>query len=98
EQIGRWSSQSAGIDGTYNFAGAADPALDATIDAMLRARDREDFIAAVRAQDRVLMSGAYVVPLYHRGESWVARWSKIRRPEQTPLYGPQFQTWWVGSE
>ena len=54
--------------------------------------------AAVRQIDRlvedVLVSGAYVVPLYHQPTRWVARWSHIRRPDTTPVYGPQYQTWW----
>lgn len=94
EQIGRWGSASANAEGTYNFAGVANEAVDAMIDALLNARDRTDFVSAVRAYDRVLLSGAYVVPLYHRGETWVAHWSNIAHPEKTPVYGPQYQTWW----
>lgn len=94
EQIGRWGSISSDIDGTMNFAGVADPAVDAMIDAMLNARSRDEFVTAVHAYDRVLLSGAYVVPLYHQPEQWVARWKHIRHPEKTPLYGFQLQTWW----
>lgn len=95
EQLARWGSGTRDLDGTYNFAGVAEPAVDAMIDALLSARSREDFIAAVRAYDRVLLSGAYVVPLYNpQINRWVARWRHIERPETTPLYGPQFQTWW----
>ena len=35
------------------------------IAALLRARERDDFVAAVRALDRVLISGCYVVPLFY---------------------------------
>lgn len=98
EQIGRWGSQSRDLDGTYNFAGVAEPAVDAMIDALLNARSREDFVTAVRAYDRVLLSGAYVVPLYHQPRQWVARWRHIGRPETTPVYGYQLQTWWRESE
>lgn len=94
EQIGRWGSASREAQGSWNFAGAADPALDAMIDALLNARQRDEFIDAVRAYDRVLLSGAYVVPLYHRDEKWVARWKHIRHPDQAPLYGYQLQSWW----
>jgi peptide/nickel transport system substrate-binding protein len=95
EQLARWGSRSRDLDGTYNFAGVAEPVLDALIEALLTARSREDFIAAVRAYDRVLLSGAYVVPLYNpQINRWIARWRQIERPETTPLYGPQFQTWW----
>jgi peptide/nickel transport system substrate-binding protein len=64
------------------------------IAAMLRARDRDEFVAAVRALDRVLLSGIYVVPLFHAPEQWVARWSQIRRPQATSLFGYLPETWW----
>ena len=41
EQIGRWGSASADADGTYNFAGVADKAVDAMIDALLNAAGRD---------------------------------------------------------
>ncbi len=94
EQVFRWGSANRDVEGTFNFAGAAEPAIDAMIDAMLNARTREDFVAAVRAYDRVLLSGAYVVPLYHQPKLWVARWKQIERPDVTPVNGPQFPTWW----
>src|SRR5690606_27341737 len=94
EQAGRWGSAFRDQPGTFNYAGVADPAIDGMIEAILAARDREAFTTAVRAYDRVLLSGAYVAPLYHQGEQWVARWARIGRPEGTPLYGYQLNTWW----
>ena len=94
EQKFRWGSVSQTMEGSFNFAGTASPAIDAMIDAMLAARTREDFVAAVRAYDRLLISGHYVVPLYHLGERYVARWATVDHPEKTPLYGPRFATWW----
>ncbi len=94
EQAGRWGSAFRDQPGTFNYAGVADPAIDGMIEAILAARDREAFTTAVRAYDRVLLSGAYVAPLYHQGEQWVARWARIGRPERTPLYGYQLNTWW----
>ena len=46
--------------------GIKSPAADAMIAALLKAETREDVVAAVRALDRVLMSGSYVVPLVPR--------------------------------
>ena len=54
EQLWRWGSQSRDLPGTFNYAGTAEPAIDAMIDAMLAARSQEGFVAAVRAFDRVL--------------------------------------------
>jgi peptide/nickel transport system substrate-binding protein len=94
EQIWRWGSRSRDVEGTFNFAGSADPAIDAMINNLLQAREKQEFVAAVRAYDRVLMSGHYIVPLYHTDEQWVARRNYIKRPEKTSLYGYQFETWW----
>ena len=77
--MARWGSASRDADGTFNFAGVADPAVDAMIDAIVKARTRAEFVDAVRAYDRLLLSGAYVVPLYFQPDQWVARWA-----HQTP--------------
>ncbi|WP_084364460.1 extracellular solute-binding protein [Rhizobium sp. RU36D] len=94
EQINRWGSASRDAQGSFNYAGVADPDIDRMIDALVNARSLEDFRAAVRAYDRLLVSGHYVVPLYHVGEQWVARWKHIGRPDTTPLYGYQLPTWY----
>ncbi len=94
EQLSRWGSIAKEKPGTFNYAGVADPAVDAMIEALINARTREQFIDAVRAFDRVLLSGAYVVPLYFKPEQWIARWKRIERPETIPLQGSQLPTWW----
>lgn len=94
EQVGRWGSVSRDAPGSMNYAGVADPAIDAAINAMLNARTQEAFVDAVRAYDRILLSGAWVVPLYHQPQQWVARWSHIGRPETTPIGGYQLPAWW----
>ncbi|WP_102830503.1 extracellular solute-binding protein [Bartonella bovis] len=94
EQINRWGSASRNLKGSFNFAGTADPAIDAMITAMLNARSDTHFIAAVRALDRVLISGSYYIPLYHLPEQRVARWSYIKHPIYTSLYGYYLPTWW----
>ena len=98
EQVGRWGSANRDRDGTLNFAGVAEPAIDALIDKMLNARERSEFVETVRAYDRVLMSGAYVVPLYYRSEQWVAHWKRIKGPEKTPITGVALPTWWHAGE
>lgn len=94
EQVGRWASDSKDRQGSFNFAGLADPDVDRLIQAMLSARTREDFTTAVRAYDRLLLAGNYMVPLYHIPEQWVARWKHIVHAEKVPLYGYQLPTWW----
>jgi peptide/nickel transport system substrate-binding protein len=62
---------------------------------MLSAATREDFVAAVRAYDRVLISGFYTVPFFYLPDQWVARWTRIEHPETTSLTGYSLPTWWA---
>ena len=94
EQSFYWGSQAADIPGTRNYMGAKNPAIDALIDALLEARERPAFITAVRALDRVLMSGFYAIPLFNAQEQWIARWNRIERPQPTALTGYLPETWW----
>ncbi|MBX9757296.1 MAG: extracellular solute-binding protein [Beijerinckiaceae bacterium] len=99
EQRNRWSSQSAKMESSFNLAGAASPALDGLINRIVSAADREDFVAAVRAFDRVLLSGFYIVPLFHAPDQWFAHVSALKRPSAlpryaSPLFGATLDTWW----
>ncbi|PPD30127.1 MAG: ABC transporter substrate-binding protein [Hyphomicrobium sp.] len=95
EQLFRWSERSAGVEGTYNFAGVKTAAADAMISAMLQATTAESFVSAVRALDRVLLSGDYVIPLFHVPKQWVAHWRHLNGPPRTPISGFSLDTWWI---
>ncbi len=94
EQSFYWGSAAADEQGTRNYMGVRSAAIDAMIAAMLRARERDDFVAVVRALDRVLISGCYVVPLFYLPEQWVARWTSIEHPAHSSLSGYLPETWW----
>jgi peptide/nickel transport system substrate-binding protein len=94
EQAFYWSSAAAEHSGGRNYMGVKSAAVDAMIAALLKAQTRPDVVAAVRALDRVLMSGHYVVPLFHVPEQWLARWTYIERPATTSLHGYLPETWW----
>jgi len=94
EQWFYWGSEAADHQGTRNYMGAKDPAIDAMIAALLEAREHPAFVSAVRALDRALMSGFYAIPLFNVGEQWIARWNRIERPGATALTGYLPETWW----
>jgi peptide/nickel transport system substrate-binding protein len=94
EQSFYFGSAAADQQGSRNYMGVKSKAVDAMIAALLAARDRPDFVAAVRALDRVLISGCYVVPLFYLPDQWVARWNPIAHPARTSLYGYLPETWW----
>ena len=98
EQYFYWGSEAAGIQGTRNYMGARDPAIDAMIAALLEAHQRPAFVSAVRALDRALMSGSYAIPVFNLQEQWIARWNRIERPEVTAVSGYLPEAWWQRPE
>jgi len=94
EQSFYFGSQAADIPGTRNYMGAKEPAIDAMIAVLLEARERPEFVSAVRALDRVLMSGFYAIPVFNMRDQWIARWNRIERPVATALTGYLPETWW----
>jgi len=94
EQAFYFGSQAADITGTRNYMGAKNLAIDALIATLLEARERPAFVSAVRALDRILMSGFYAIPLFSVQQQWIARWNRIERPATTALTGYLPETWW----
>ncbi|MFP6746292.1 MAG: extracellular solute-binding protein [Alphaproteobacteria bacterium] len=95
EQAFYWGSKAARNAGSRNFPGIQSPAIDALIEIISDAPDRASLVTAVRAMDRVLQWGHYVIPLFHQKADRVALWDKFGRPGRLPLYGYRLQTWWA---
>ena len=62
-----FSSQSAKMNGSFNLAGIADPAIDALIEKILAADTRGELTIACRALDRVIRAGRYWIPHWYLG-------------------------------
>jgi len=95
EQSFRWSAASAAQEGSFNYAGVQSEGADAMIAAMLKADTRAGFVSAVRALDRILLSGRYAIPLYYPPKQWLAAWSQLRQRPGSTLYGARLETWWA---
>ncbi|WP_423790802.1 extracellular solute-binding protein [Microvirga solisilvae] len=96
EQREFWGSAAAKNEGSQNYAGIADPGIDALIDKVIFAKDREELVAATKALDRVLLAHNYVVPQWTSLKQRTARWNRYSHPENMPRYGASaFPTvWW----
>ena len=90
-----FGSEAAKMDGSLNLAGIADPAIDALIERILAAKNREELETAARALDRVLRAGHYWVPHWYKASSNVAYWDKFSRPQTKPRFDRGIlDTWW----
>ena len=95
EQRDFWSSESATRQGSRNIIGIEDPVVDALIDKIIFALDRQSLVATTRALDRVLLWGHYVIPQWHIRFQRISYWDKFGRTEVTPKYGTDLFAWWV---
>ncbi len=97
EQRDYWSSAKADLSGGRNYIGVKDTVVDALIEKIIQAPDRDELVALTRALDRVLLSGAYVIPQWHIDHWRIAKWSKLSHPETMSDLTPAItDTWWVG--
>ncbi len=98
EQMLYWGHDGVTLPGSRNWMGMNSPAAEAMIAAILDAQSEDDFTAAVRALDRVLTAGRYVIPVSFSPISRLAHSADLHYPEKTPLYGdwPGFlpEVWW----
>jgi microcin C transport system substrate-binding protein len=96
EQAEYWGSKAAGIEGTRNWMGVSDPAIDKLIQKVIFSVKRDDQVAAIHALDRVLLHHHYLVPSYTRRQVPTAYWDKFERPANLPTYSVGFPTiWWA---
>ncbi len=99
ELLERFGSKAADIEGSSNVIGIKDPAVDALLDKVISAQTRPELVTSVRALDRVLRHGHYVVPHWYGGVHRVAyRAGRFEPPTVMPrYYQPEnwiIATWW----
>jgi microcin C transport system substrate-binding protein len=100
EQREFWGSQAADQPGARNTIGIKNPAVDALIEKVIFAKDRETLVAATKALDRVLLWNFYLVPQFTYGFSRYARWDRFSHAEPMPKYGRSGlpSLWWFDAE
>ena len=95
EQRNFWGSEAADREGSRNFVGIKNPAVDKLINKIIFAKDRDELVAACRALDRVLLWNHYVVPMWNIPYERVAYWNRFGRPEKLPDHSIGFPAiWW----
>lgn len=88
-------SKAANLPGARNLPGTADPAVDALIDKVGEATDREQLTTAMRVLDRVLRARLDWIPNWHSANHRAAYWDMFGFKEPKPDYDFPVETlWW----
>ncbi len=98
EQLLYWGSDAADEPGSLNWMGVRSPAIDGLVQSMLTAESEDEYVAAVKALDRVLTTGRYVIPVWFNPVSYIAHDADLHYPEKLPIYGDYLgfmpEVWW----
>ena len=90
-----WSCAAAKSQGSFNFPGICDPAVDALVEKMISATDRDTLRTVGRALDRVLLWNWYLVPNWHLRSTRLAWWDRFGMSGKPLREGMNFDAWWV---
>ncbi|HME22456.1 MAG TPA: extracellular solute-binding protein [Acetobacteraceae bacterium] len=85
----------AKAQGSFNAPGICQQAVDALVERIVTAQDRETLTTAARALDRVLLWGWYLVPNWDSRTFRIAYWDRFGHPDKPIREGFNFDTWWV---
>lgn len=89
-----FAAESADSPGTFNLSGVQDPVVDALIEQITQAEDRETITTRVKALDRVLRDKIIWAPNWFKGSHWLAYWDVFGKPDTKPAYDRGIDWWW----
>lgn len=95
EQREYWGSEAADMNGSNNVIGIKNPVVDALIKGLVAAQQKEDYVAYVKALDRVLLHENYMIFQWYSPVERVAYWDKFGQPQTDIKTGFEPFTWWA---
>lgn len=98
EQRDFWGTDAADRQGSRNYAGLKNPAIDALVDLVITAPDRDSLVQHVQALDYALQWQHLVIPNWHIPYDRLVYWNRFGSPDVTPASGAQFLSWWIDTE
>lgn len=88
EQRDAWGSAAADRPGSRNYGGVKSPVVDALIEDIIFAPNRQSLVTATHALDRVLLWNYYTIPAWTATGDRYAYWDRFDHPDALPEYHP----------
>lgn len=95
EQMEYWGSKAADIKGSNNLIGIKNPVVDNLIKGLVNAQTKEDYIAHIKALDRVLKNENYLIFQWYSPYDRIAYQNKFGQPSADKKIGFQPYLWWM---
>ncbi|MFO7821505.1 MAG: extracellular solute-binding protein [Lentisphaeria bacterium] len=102
EQLSFFSSDAADREGSNNFSGLKNPAVDEILKKLVAAESREELVFYGQTLDRILTTSTLLVPHWHLKYDRLLTWSKFGRPKnhcgQMYAHFVVRDHWWYDAE
>ena len=98
EQREYWGSAAADMNGSNNVIGIKNEVVDELLTGLVSAQEKEDYVAYVKALDRVLLNENYMIFQWYSPYSRVAYRDKFGQPKTDLKIGFQPFIWWAKEE
>ena len=95
EQKEMWGSQSADVKGSFNILGVQSTAVDTIINGLINAKETKDYLAYVRALDRVIMQEHYFIPQWFSPAQRIAYNKRLKHKKTNIKTGVNIHSWWL---
>lgn len=89
-----FGSKSADVKGSYNIMGIKNEVVDALIEKVITAQTKTDYVASLKALDRVLLDEYYLIFQWYSGVNRVGYRNKFGIPDTDLKIGYQPFLWW----
>jgi microcin C transport system substrate-binding protein len=93
-----WSCAASKSTGSANVPGICNPAIDAMIEKVIAAQNRDELRTAARVLDRLLLWNWYMVPNWYSQNFHIAYWDRFGDPGIPIREGFNFDTWWIDQQ
>ena len=89
-----WGSTSANTRGSYNLIGIKNNIIDKLINIIISSQNKDEYISAIRALDRVLLHNHYFIPHWYSPHNRVAFQQGLHYPQTNIPVGFNPYIWW----
>lgn len=93
-----YGSETADVS-SFNMMGLKSPAVDALIEVVMAADNKQDLTVATMALDRVLRRDLFWVPQWYKNKHTIAYYNMFEHPENLPPYSlGELDIWWYNAD
>ncbi|MBR6408920.1 MAG: ABC transporter substrate-binding protein, partial [Alphaproteobacteria bacterium] len=90
-----YGSAAANVNGSYNIMGIQNEVVDDLISEVIKADSKDDYVAYLKALDRVLLNEYYLIFQWYSPYNRVGYANKFGIPKTDAKVGWQPLTWWI---